>query len=435
MHLVSLLLKFFKYYAEQFDFSKHVVSVETPPSRMLTRDGAVQKILDVGREPALGYFYKVALVVQDPFDLEHNVSKLVSRGVLMHLRASLQSASSVLQRELGKDSQPSILAILDKPVGDEPPPCLHTRQLEFTLSNIRNLLLRRGLTVRERLGELGLPETRLGLEQLVLREVLYVLTSKFMFEESSEVGSQEERGGGRGEGMGEEGGRGEEVEAMDRSGEGGVVERGAGMVEESAGVMEEGDEAMDVGGMDDGCVVGGVVSGEVRRKRMLSEQEQPELTQSKRCKFQPTWDVPGDFLPVEPHPHGYVCTAYRNTWTGTRKARRQSLQRSSGSHAQGGSDLQDSVSHPQEGPLPPQDGMQQPHPEVVSFLSDTAPVLQLRVSLEPLPPDSWLQETVCVRITLLQGSIDEFYQFIALFKKGLWSCATPQEQQTGTLEI
>lgn len=445
---VTLLLKFFKFYSEQFDFSKHVVSIH---AHMLTRDGAVEKIIGVGREPAMRYFYRVPLVVQDPFDLEHNVSKLVNRSVFVRLQAGFKNSHALLERELEKDSQASILAILDHPPDDGRESGVHSRQLDFSPSDVRNLLLQRGVTLKDRLGELGLPETRPGLEQLVLREVVGVLSSKFMFEESSAVTPE---GGAPGEEWREEeevedietsnGGtmgkeeeravvlreRGEEEmdrsaeeiamgEERDDSGEGGREggdgEEGGGGMESSDGGMEcggSGVEAMEVEGLL--TEEGGVVSGDgelVKRKRLLSEQDRPEgiLFHKKHCKFSELRTLGNTW----PHPHSYVCTAYRNTWTGTRRARRQLLHSPQGMHSQATPSLQGSMS-----PSDSTGGVQQPHPEVVPL---TVPLLQLHITLEPLPLDSWQQESVCINIALLQGSKGDFYKFLVVLKKALFS--------------
>ena len=419
---------------------------------MLTRDGAVEKVVAVGREPAMRYFYGVPLVVQDPFDLEHNVSKLVNRGVFMRLQAGFKNSHAVLQRELEKDSQPSILAILDHPSDSgRESSSLHSRQLEFTLSDVRNLMLQRGVTLKDRLEELKLPETSSGLEQLVLGEVVYALTSNFMFEESSEVDPQVDEGGcevAPGEGWREEV-IAEEVEDRETSGE--MIGKGAEAMREREGSREE-EEDMDAsaggggdggegggeggdgregGGEEEAMEVEGLLTEEegvvVKRKRMLSEQDQPEvpLIHKKHCKFSISGDKePHPLSSTEPRPHSYVCTAYQNTWTGTRKARRQLLhspQSTGGLHPKTSPSLQGSMSS--------LGAVQQPHP----LPSDTAPLLQLRVTLEALPPVSWQQESVCVKIALLQGSKGDFYEFLVVLKKALFSRQT-QEKQIGMLD-
>jgi hypothetical protein len=393
---------------------------------VLSRDGAIQSIIKANREPQVRHFYGVPLVVQDPFDLEHNVCKIVNRGMFERLKASFRNAATMLQRELSKESQGSILAILEKPSKSAN---LHARELVITLSHIRNLLLQRGLTLKERLDELELPETRQGLEELVLKEVLHVLSSRFMFEESAHVdeGEVPEEDGGEGVGEGGEGDsmRGEEEEREDmersvgeeRGREEEEMERSVGEAEEegrgkeSTGLREE---AMEVEEGD---------SEVVKRKRLPSDQDQPLM--QKKCKI--ISHMPETFRLVKPHPldpskprpFGYICSAYRNTWTGTRKARRhrQKLQSPQSYFSQNDNSVAESA--------------QQSHPEMVPLSSDTTPILQLRVALGPLPPDSRVQETVRVNLTMLQGDYDHFYQFMAVLKKNLWSGQT-SDKQTGT---
>ena len=133
---VSLLLKFFKFYGEVFDFD-HVVSIRTHSNCVLTRKEAFQ-VASAGRHHS-DYFKVAPLVVQDPFELSHNVTKLLNVSMLKKLCGSFRWAHSLLSQEMSQD-RPSILSLFDvqdKSFSKSPRSPL---TIVFTLQNIVQLL-------------------------------------------------------------------------------------------------------------------------------------------------------------------------------------------------------------------------------------------------------------------------------------------------------
>ena len=184
---VSLLHQFFKFYSE-FDYKKRVVSIKHGRDRLLTRPEAVQEIKECDGDFNPRYF-ESQMVVQDPFELSHNVSKLVKSGTLERWCGGVARACCVLEqwrsRAVALDP-PSILALFDVPVKREEGPGGVVRRsdwsvpLVFSVQRVQGLLGQGGTAaLAQRLAELDLSSVsvRQNIGQLVLR-YWYALASK-----------------------------------------------------------------------------------------------------------------------------------------------------------------------------------------------------------------------------------------------------------------
>lgn len=427
--IVSLLLQFFKFYAEKFDFSSDVVSIRTNRARVLSRAAAFHQ---AGGGGVKRYFYYVPLVVQDPFELSHNVAKLLDHSVLADLLEYFQDACFILERELKKKSGPYSIVSLFGEVPSKTPVAA-VKPLLFSIERVANLLKSgRASKLVQHLEELDLnsSEIRAHLGQLVLRELVSLLESRYKFI-CEPVDPEEEE---------------EDYDTIDDR-----LASGCGAAEE---VVREEDEKRG--------------SDTRKRKHSLGEQEAEEemdTTDSKRIKTKNSQleglDILHSLLSVEPHPHNYSCTVHSNTWFHTRRARRQLSHASQGAECgsqpdsppqwlvEGGTQPQppsqgaEGVTQPQptsqgaeggtqpyppfqgaEGGSQPSQGGEEPHSNVT---------LQLQLSLKSPPPVPLLTidaggpshderggELCVVTVTKLAGSLSDFYMFLAVFKKVLY---------------
>lgn len=337
-------------------------------NKKLTVSEAILEAKERNVEP---HRFNTALIVQDPFELSHNVTKMVSPGTYHKWRESVLHASQLLEAELAKGmGSQSILSLFD--VVDDVPKAAGSNwsvPLQFSQQRIIHLLQQtNAVTLAQQLPELDLSSltVRKDLGRLVLRIVVKVLVSRYGFT----CGEGEEGGGA----VHEEG------EASEEQGE------------EMAESMEEGMET-----------VSEVEPERRKRKRVLHEEEM--VTDHKRNKVQESAVNALDILRgEEPHPCSYVCTVRDNTWLHARRARRHGY--------------------------PEQEGEASVQPHVLDGLqanlddfSLLPSVLKLQVYL--LQPGNLPQgdeQEVCVlKVKRIEGSHEDYFTFLAVLKKVLYS--------------
>ena len=169
--IAELLLHFFQFYSEQFNFSKHVVAIHHTPGSRLTIQQAIDKS---AREraptpvPGKGNWFKVgSLCIQDPFELTQNVAKNFSHGSMTRLKKQLTTARDTLRERLYlavpggmSQTEAGLLAVLDQDrkdtataassevdlrgqdIAGSPERPLLTKVLHFTSAGIASLLQR-----------------------------------------------------------------------------------------------------------------------------------------------------------------------------------------------------------------------------------------------------------------------------------------------------
>ncbi len=364
---------FFKFYDEEFDFSKDVVSIRSP--HLLTRREAKELAKSEGdprrKKKPLDAF--TSLVVQDPFDLDHNVTKILNMLELKRLRNNFKEANQVLQKELEKTAEPvSILALFD-----ETTPTFSTHlstSIALSRLDLAHLLSDASYLIGH-LEELDLEssDVRYCLGQVVLKEVRRSLSLKFGFVV--------------------------EADPIDD-----VMEeaKSPGHMTSSPGHMTS---------QADAVVDEGPSSYRKRRRRSSSEDMLPKRAREDddTSAGPHALDVLYGMLPPKPHPYSYTCTAFENTWVHARRARRKHLQEESGG---------------KEGESP-SDPPESSSAEDLSAMLDTLPTplprLQLQLELLPPPQTSKEGEMCTLKMKRIQGKDLDFHTFIAVIKKMLVS--------------
>ena len=372
--LVSLLLKFFQFYSE-FDYKKTVISVKTNKDRLLTVPEAIQEAQ--GREVNPRNF-NTPIVVQDPFELSHNVTKLVSAGTFRKWCEGVTHAYRALSTEVERESGvPSILTMFDVVYTPQGAKIIKSSSwsvpIVFTLQRILHLLQQSEAAVlAQKLAELDLNSVVVlqDLGRLLLRVVARVLESRYGFICMADVVP---------EGVSEEGEGVEEGEEGIEDGEGGDEIMEQSREEEMEGVNEESHI-------------------ERKRKRVLQDELDTDHKRSKVAESaigtESGLDVLRTLLAAEPHPSSYMCTAHSNTWLHTRQARRHGNQ-----------------------PGAPAE----PHPP-----SDIA-VLKIQVYLPAVETmtnqasTSSVEDSPCVlKVCRIEGTHEDFFTFLALLKRVLY---------------
>lgn len=359
------------------------------------------------------------LTVQDPFDLSHNLSKM-NRTEFKILHNTFLSAYDTLQKEMSRKSNPSLLALFSEDEKTE----VTFIPLIFSLQKIASLL-----SPVEHLEELDISSTavRALLGQLVLRKVVDLLESRFdmncvhlesslegvsMSEDSSEESPME--------------GVSQDSLLEDASLEG-VSKYVMGLDPQLEAATCPPFSSKEDDAMKNGVVVKGNSSGaekevveesrpfENRRKRLLEDQEEVSpivQIHNKRSKVQDSQpgvlDVLQTLLASKAHAKTYVCTALKNTWTHTRRARRK--QEGQTPAASSDSSIA-STSDPLIEPALPLQALAESLPE---------PSALLKFELTLLPPRRTRVEAakVCtLSINFKKGRMEDFLNFYAVLKK------------------
>ncbi len=443
---VSLLLQFFKFYSQQFNFAEHVVSIRSSREAGLTRREAVDHSVMAGVTPrAMEDFILPDLVVQDPFDLAHNVTRALHpkdfKSLLNGLNRSYHLLKDLLARPASSraDQGTSLLSIFDDRF--DAPLSQPKGAILFTLQRVASLLCQKGgrhemfdgmsAALAKELEETALSlEVKERLGVAVFGELIHLLTTKYGFvcEESAESAKSEEPGGAP---------------------VGVRVEEGV-----EAGVSSEGGEQANG------------ASSRKRNRASIEEDLPEELTASKRGKGGDE-DLPSGVLqslltrlpPSRGKGSCYICTVWEKTWASARRKRREALKAVdmeqmdtkpsspltlSPEPGSGPSTL-DSTLAPElkvystpltdTAPSPSSSlhvqGMADclPSPggdEGMEGASPSSPVLRIKVTQGP--PVSWVTDKVCaVQVDCEEGKRQEFLNFLALLRKELYSLHMPTE--------
>ena len=314
----ELLLDFFRFYSEEFDFGAHVVAVHYPAPARLTQEEVAHTAAGSTSKAKLKM---TQLCVQDPFELSHNVTKSLPKVAFFQdvLCVSRDILQEQLQLESTTTGSGDLLALFDQTryqsimsKSSKAPKML--RYLMFTPLRVAGLL-QRVETLRplgERLAELDLRNKQVGkkLSDLVVKVLLSILEEelKFVCEvqtmQSSEPSNVEHTVG---------------IFAMELSVEGDMPAVVAG--DELEEKMEDGPLTVGEGGPFMGEEDGGT------RKRQPTEPG-ATLEDPKRARLSPAAPQALDLLnsaaaATDEDVKVYVCMALTNTWLHRRKVQRQ----------------------------------------------------------------------------------------------------------------
>ena len=321
----ELLLHFFRFYSEEFDFGAHVVAVHYPAPARLTKE----EVAHTAAGTAAGSTSKAKLkmtqlCVQDPFELSHNVTKSLPKVAFFQdvLCVSRDILQEQLQLESTTTGSGDLLALFDQTQYQsitsksyKAPTML--KYLMFTPLRVAGLL-QRVETLRplaERLAELDLRNERVGekLAAVVVKVLLSILEEelKFVCEvetmQSNEPSNVEHTVG---------------TFAMELSMEGDM----AAVV--TGGVLEEKieDGTCTVG---EGCPFMGEEDGGTRKRQPT--EPGATLEDPKRVRLSNAAPQALDLLnsaaaATDEDAKVYMCMALTNTWLHRRRAQRQQHQ-------------------------------------------------------------------------------------------------------------
>lgn len=440
--VVSLLLHFFKFYSKEFDFGEQVVSIRMSGSAALSRHDAVAQCVEAGVTPhARPDFHLPPMVVQDPFDLSHNVTRALRPITFKTLMAYMHQSSRTLEEMLDKeatsqhgpgtsqqDPGSSLLQLFEShsETQDQKTPLSRHKggtNIHLTYRRVAGLLCRaegQHKTLAGKTEELAIELERAVLSEqcwervglAVFGELIHILTNKYKFtcEESTEV-----------------------MELQSENAEVAVL----ALEQAPIGVAD----TRDVGGASEEEGGAGV-----NRKRKRADEDFLEGADSGLRKHGKSEDTPTgllqSLLPHLPQPGDvstcYVCSAWEKTWASSRRKRREALRTPA---------TPDKIdTEPSASSTPPPKSDSTPlHMEVhlvadstplrVEGLADTlpspwsdneamtyppsSPVLRLRVKLAP--PTSWVTEQACkVLVESEEGPEYELLNFLALLRKELY---------------
>ena len=237
----------------------------------MTRESVTAEALEVVGEGRRPLNLQQPFVIQDPFDLFHNMTRVLNEKTFMHLLDNLEQTGKLLEMELEKKSEPvSILNIFTNETAINIP-------LQFSMESVANLLQCEKLQpLLQHLSELELANhaVRDCLGHIVLKKLVGVLASKFNF-------------------------------YCVRSEENYHVKERVGVVTDYSEVEWE-----------------EFTSGGGKLKRLNNVDFS---VNTKRIKDQATTALGllHDLLSSEPHPCSYVCSAYSNTWLNTKRTSRE----------------------------------------------------------------------------------------------------------------
>lgn len=397
---VSLLCEFFDFYSKS-SFKNVVVSIKGSRDKILTPEEAIRQ---AGEQPNQRH-YNTTLMVQDPFELSHNVTKMLTSGTFHRWREAVVQASRVLRAELDREAGGSILPVFEvsatKPDAKMPS---WTVPLVFSMERTVQLLQRTYPTLAHQLPELDLSnrKVRNKLGRLMLKIVVKVLETRYGFV-CSPSGLAEKEGVAV---HGDSEAHGDSEEVTEAVGIGQSSGGGGGM-EES---MEE--------SMEEGLGSEGEVGRGHKRSRASSEEEGMEEemeVDQKRSKVQEcganALDILQGLLRQEPHPPHFTCAVYGNTWLHSRRVRRDHGRLSQEASAQ----------------------------VLVASAPSDAPVLKMKVyvlqpgqslsrasaegqSMSPGSASGVVEQELCVlKVKKAEGSHEDFFTFLAVLKKVLYS--------------
>ena len=386
----ELLLHFFQFYSEEFDFGAHVVAVYHPAPARLTREEVSHTAAGSTSKARLKM---TQLCVQDPFELSHNVTKSLPKVAFFQdmLCVSRDILQEQLQLESTATGSGNLLALFDQTryqsiasKGYKDPKM--SRYLMFTTHRVAGLL-QRVETLRplgERLAELDLKNKKVGkkLADVVVKVLLSILEEELKFvcevktRDSSEPPNIEHPVG---------------TFAMELSVEGDMpaVVTGSELEEK----MEEGSTVVTPLMVGEGePFMGEEDSG--TRKRQPSEPE-ATLEEPKRVRLSPAAPQALDLLnsaAAATDEKMCMCTAVSNTWLHRRRVQR---------HQQDQRDVSPTPQHP-----------------VLQFsLSSHKPTAHRLRGLN-MPPGT----ITVIKLTLKEpNQIADFATFFAFFKKHIFS--------------
>ena len=323
--VAELLLHFFRFYSEEFDFGTHVVAVHYLAPARLTKEEVAHAAAGTAAGSTSKAKLKITqLCVQDPFELSHNVTKSLPKVAFFQdvLCVSRDILQEQLQLESTTTGSGDLLALFDQTryqsitsKSSKAPKML--RYLMFTPLRVADLL-QRVETLRplgERFAELDLrnEQVRMKLAAVVVKVLLSILEEelKFVCEvqmmQSSEPSNVEHTVG---------------TFAMELSMEGVMPAVVAGGVLEEK--MEDGPHTVGEGGPFIGEEDGGT------RKRQPTEPG-ATLEEPKRARLSPAAPQALDLLnsaaaATDEGVKVYMCMAFTNTWLHRRRAQRQQHQ-------------------------------------------------------------------------------------------------------------
>ena len=369
------------------------------------------------------------LIVQDPFDLSHNVARSLHHCMLRQFQKICLLTANKLQDELActpkANSLKPLFTKMDEVVSSSSSSSSTTRPIDISFSpvEVSKFLHCTYQSLVDRLEELDWTNIKVQscLGKLLLAEVVQLLFLKFGF----------------------------------------ICEGNMEEQEPSIYREERENEVISIDGPEDHEVVGmelqvtsvePVISSGMKRKRSLSDQSVEEEAfagkhgkRSRAKEFGPgALDVLYSYLAERHYPHSYTCTALSRSWVNTRRARREllhqqhegetsslqsvvmdALQQQTSSSSSEAMEVSPCVSSP---PPPPDEALTNPSTleasadssleEASNMFSSSGgvpgPVLQLRFGLASANTTDTL---VTLQATALQGQATDFYTLFAVLKK------------------
>ena len=194
---MELLLHFFQFYSEHFDFSNHVIAIHNPSTKPLTILEATElaKTRMMEQPSKLKEFKVSPVCIQDPFELSHNVTKSYVIASLVLLQNMLKCAMYITHQQLQSEvscHDGNLMALFHKHEYLNVSSALNSQEsvfaakiITFTTTNVASLLRRvdslKPLASRLRELDLGNPEIVQKLTLVVMKALIAILEQYLSF--------------------------------------------------------------------------------------------------------------------------------------------------------------------------------------------------------------------------------------------------------------
>lgn len=323
----ELLLHFFEFYSEKFDFNVHVVAIHHPaPARLSKQEASSLACREHSDESTLqrkqAGLKITPICLQDPFELCHNVTKSLSK--VTFFQDMLTASKIILQEQLqleksvadSSDTGGNLFALFDHAqyewvASTLPAKGLDQKKSKYLMLNLNHVagLLQRVSALKllgERLRELDLTNQCLleKLADVVMQALVAVMEEELKFRcEAETVDSSESS-----------------VECSS------VME--LGVERRTLQQLVAGETTQDIrsgGDMEVDMVEGTSIAEECTRKRQRTEQhcEDTHPEEPKRAKLFPASVALQLLSSAVKGTEAYSCIAHTNTWLHRRKAQRE----------------------------------------------------------------------------------------------------------------